>query len=296
MYQRLSEEKKSELRGQYDAVQEYTICYNAIEAVGDQFEDLSPEEVWSEALILVNEIKKAPNRKWKVQTIFNQLKRKYDSFDGVNKRTDQQRTRTATMVLFDVLIMLSLAKKVDAEHLNEHPYYDHMVTILNFIGGTTLFEAMLAVAHQDEDSIEQMVGEELQPHDYLGTRPQQPHNQCLEKPFENTDTRIKKLKLIYAALRKVEEFNGGSQWFYIYKMMAENGIYNEHSYTPFINDLKAIGVNDKSLPATIIFSRKYKQLKEGTQYPYWKVKAGGKQPTLDLGIKFAKIAFQILFS
>lgn len=296
MYQRLSEDKKSELREQYDAVQEYTICYNAIEAVGDQFEDLSPEEIWYEALTLVNEIKKAPNRKWKVQTIFNQLKRKYDSFDGGCKRTDQQRTRTATMVLFDVLIMLSLAKKVDAEYLNEHPYYDHMITILNFIGETTLFEAMLAVAHQDEDKIEQMVGEDLQPHDYLETRPKQPHNQYIDKPFENTDTRIKKLKLIYAALNKLEEFQGGSQWFYIYKMMAENGIYNEHSYTPFIKDLKTIGVNDKSLPPPIIFSRKYKQIKEDTLFPHWKVKTGGKQPTLDLGIKLAKIAFEILFN
>lgn len=295
MYQRLSENKKTELRELYDAVQEYTICYNAIDAVGDQFEDLSPEEVWDEALALVNEIKKAPNRTWKVQTIFNQLKRKYESFDGVSRRTDQQRTRTATMVLFDVLIMLSLAQKVDAEHLKEHPYYDHMITILNFIGDTTLFEAMLAVAHQDEDSIEQMVGEELQPHDYLGTSHQKSKKQSTDTSLEDTDIRIKKLKLIYTTIKQEKEFKGGSQWFYIYKVMAENGIYEEHSYTLFINDLKAIGLTNNSLPQYNIFSRKYKQLKDGTKYPLWKIKAGGKQPTLDTGTKFAKIAFQILF-
>lgn len=296
MYQRLSEEKKSELREQYDAVQEYTICYNAIEAVGDQFEDLSPEEVWNEALTLVNEIKKAPNRIWKVQTIFNQLKRKYDSFDGGCKRTDQQRTRSATMVLFDVLIMLSLAKKVDEDHLNEHPYFNHMVTILNFIGETTLFEAMLAVAHQDEDKIEQMLGEELQPNDYLGTESQKPHNQFVDKPLEDTDTRIKKLKLIYTALKKLEEFRGGSQWFYIYKLMAENHIYEDYSYTLFMNDLEHIGVQSKHMPKTSTFARKYKQLKPDTKYPHWKVKLGGKQPPLDKGKRLAKIAFEILFN
>ena len=294
MYKRLTEEEKLRLRQDYDSIPEYTVCYNAVDAVSEHYDDLSPEEVWCEALLIVDEIKKSTNKKWKITTIYSQLKRKYDSFDNGIKRNEEQREHTATIVLFDVVLMLTIAKKVDACSAEEHPYFDYIASILNFIGHTTLFAAMLAVTHQNEVDIEDMLGKELSPCDYLES------NHTMKKivsqehtTFSNDDKRRACLEEIYKKVKQVNEFTGGSQWFYIYKMMAENGIYKERSYTLFINDLKSIGVNNS--PAPITLSRKYKQLKDGTIFPHWKVKTGGKQPTLDLGIKLAKIAFQILF-
>ena len=251
MYKRLTEEEKLRLRQDYDSIPEYTVCYNAVDAVSEHYDDLSPEEVWCEALLIVDEIKKSTNKKWKITTIYSQLKRKYDSFDNGIKRNEEQREHTATIVLFDVVLMLTIAKKVDACSAEEHPYFDYIASILNFIGHTTLFAAMLAVTHQNEVDIEDMLGKELSPCDYLES------NHTMKKivsqehtTFSNDDKRRACLEEIYKKVKQVNEFTGGSQWFYIYKMMAENGIYKERSYTLFINDLKSIGVNNSPAPIT----------------------------------------------
>lgn len=296
MYQRLTEEQKLKLRQEYDSIQAYTVCYNAIDAVSEHYDDLSPEEVWCEALLIVDEIKKTTNRKWKITTIFSQLKRKYDSFDNGIKRSEEQREHTATMVLFDVVMMLTIAQKVEASSAEEHPYFDYIVSILNFIGHTTLFEAMLAVTHQNEIDIEEIVGEELTPCDYLeSTNIPKPTSSEQPKSLTEDKQRRKCLEQIYKKLKQEKDFAGGSQWFYIYKMMAENHLYEDHSYSLFINDLEFIGVLAKHMPKTSTFARKYEQLKPNITYPNWKVKSGGKQPTLDKGKRFAKIAFEIMF-
>ena len=297
MYKRLTEEEKLKLRQDYDSIHEYTVCYNAIDAVSEHYDDLSPEEVWSEALLIVEEIKRSTNKKWKINTIYSQLKRKYDSFDNGIKRSEEQREHTATMVLFDVVMMLTIAKKVDVSSVEEHPYFEYIVSILNYIGHTTLFEAMLAVTHQNEIDIEEMVGEELTPYDYLRSN-NMPKKTSLEEPIslnDDDDKRRACLQQIYKKLKQDKEFTGGSQWFYIYKMMTENQIYDEHSYALFIQDLTLIGVSNKQLPAESIFARKYKQIQPDSRYPYWKVISGKKQTTLTIGKKLAGIAFKILF-
>lgn len=297
MYKRLTEEEKLKLRQDYDSIHEYTVCYNAIDAVSEHYDDLSPEEVWSEALLIVEEIKRSTNKKWKINTIYSQLKRKYDSFDNGIKRSEEQREHTATMVLFDVVMMLTIAKKVDVSSAEEHPYFEYIVSILNYIGHTTLFEAMLAVTHQNEIDIEEMVGEELTPYDYLRSN-NIPKKTSLEEPKSLNDDEKRRacLQKIYKKLKLEKDFEGGSQWFYIYKLMAETHIYEDYSYTLFMNDLEHIGVQSKHMPKTSTFARKYKQLKPDTKYPHWKVKSGGKQPPLDKGKRLAKIAFEILLN
>lgn len=297
MYKRLSEDEKLILRQQYDNIPEYMVCHRAIDAVSEQFEDLSPEEVWNEALILLNEIKTSSHSEWKITTIFTQLKRKYDSFDNGPKRTETERVHTATMVLFVVFMMLALAQKVDNTDIEEHPYFKHMITIANFIGQSTLFEAMLSVTHQNEIDIEEIVGEELSPCDYLeSNNSPKPTSKEEPKSLNDDEERRACLQKIYKKLKLEKDFEGGSQWFYIYKLMAENHIYEDHSYTSFMNDLEHISVQSKHMPNTSTFARKYEQLKPDIIYPHWKVKSGGKQPTLDKGKKFAKIAFDILFN
>ena len=302
MYRFPSEEAKQELRTKYKRLQEYMVAYNAINVVSERYEDISPEEIWDEALSIVEEIREVPHKKWKVQHVYSQLKRKYSAFereDGtIIERTDKQQSITATLVLFDVVCMLSLAQKLEPEQALQHPYYEHMKTILSFFCHSVLFEAMLAVLQQDEEDIEQITGHELQVRDYMEEDMIQEEPERKERNLNDDKLRRARLKKVYMALQEKlgTLFKGKSQWYYVYRMLAENNIYEENSYTLFESDLIAIGVREDQMPDTNTFSRKQAQIKKETTFPNWKVKTGGKQNYLDQGLQIARIAFEIMFT
>lgn len=299
MYRLLSEDKKLELRQQYESRQEYMVAYNAINVTSERYEDLSPEEIWNEALAVVEEIRKSAHREWKVDKVFNQLKRKYSVFvdesDVRVERSEKQQEMTATLVLFDVVCMLSLAERVKPEEAERHPYFEYMRTILGYFCESVLFQAMLAVLKHDEEEVENIVGHDLQEVDYMdGVPAAKPVTK--ETNWDDDKFRRSCLRKIYAALKEQlkEQFKGGSQWFYVYRVMADLTIYSANSYKPFASDLEAIKVTKEHMPNTNTFSRKQNQLKQGTRYPNWQVKTGGKQTVLDEGKRIAQIAFNII--
>ncbi len=299
MYRLLSEDKKLELRQQYESRQEYMVAYNAINVTSERYEDLSPEEIWNEALAVVEEIRKSAHREWKVDKVFNQLKRKYSVFvDESNvrvERSEKQQEMTATLVLFDVVCMLSLAERVKPEEAEQHPYFEYMRTILGYFCESVLFQAMLAVLKHDEEEVENIVGHDLQEVDYMdGVPAAKPVTK--ETNWDDDKFRRSCLRKIYAALKEQlkEQFKGGSQWFYVYRVMADLTIYADSSYKPFASDLEAIRVTKEHMPNTNTFSRKQNQLKQGTRYPNWQVKTGGKQTVLEEGKRIAQIAFNII--
>lgn len=299
MYRLLSEDKKLELRQQYESRQEYMVAYNAINVTSERYEDLSPEEIWNEAIAVVEEIRKSAHREWKVDKVFNQLKRKYSVFvDESNvrvERSEKQQEMTATLVLFDVVCMLSLAERVKPEEAEQHPYFEYMRTILGYFCESVLFQAMLAVLKHDEEEVENIVGHDLQEVDYMdGIPAAKPVTK--ETNWDDDKFRRSCLRKIYAALKEQlkEQFKGGSQWFYIYRVMADLTIYSDNSYKPFASDLVAIKVTKEHMPNTNTFSRKQNQLKQGTRYPNWQVRTGGKQTVLEEGKRIAQIAFNII--
>lgn len=115
--------------------------------------------------------------------------------------------------------------------------------------------------------------------------------------YRDTKVRVSKLKEIYKTLQKDlgKVFKGGSQWFYVYKLMADCKIYEDRSYQLFLNDLNNAGVAKTDMPNPVTFTRKYNQLQRDSRYPYWRVKSGGKQATLDEGLSIARIAYDILY-
>ncbi len=299
MYRLLSEDKKLELRQQYESRQEYMVAYNAINVTSERYEDLSPEEIWNEAIAVVEEIRKSAHREWKVDKVFNQLKRKYSVFvdesDVRVERSEKQQEMTATLVLFDVVCMLSLAERVKPEEAEQHPYFEYMRTILGYFCESVLFQAMLAVLKHDEEEVENIVGHDLQEVDYMdGIPAAKPVTK--ETNWDDDKFRRSCLRKIYAALKEQlkEQFKGGSQWFYVYRVMADLTIYADSSYKPFASDLEAIRVTKEHMPNTNTFSRKQNQLKQDTRYPNWQVKTGGKQSVLDEGKRIAQIAFNII--
>lgn len=299
MYRLLSEDKKLELRQQYESRQEYMVAYNAINVTSERYEDLSPEEIWNEAIAVVEEIRKSAHREWKVDKVFNQLKRKYSVFvdesDVRVERSEKQQEMTATLVLFDVVCMLSIAERVKPEEAEQHPYFEYMRTILGYFCESVLFQAMLAVLKHDEEEVENIVGHDLQEVDYMDGVPAA---KLVTKETNWDDDKFRRscLRKTYAALKEQlkEQFKGGSQWFYVYRVMADLTIYADSSYKPFASDLEAIRVTKEHMPNTNTFSRKQNQLKQDTRYPNWQVKTGGKQTVLDEGKRIAQIAFNII--
>ena len=189
----------------------------------------------------------------------------------------------------------ALIKEKNSEN---HPYIDYCRKIANIIRPHALYLEMCDMLKENEESLEEDIGYELEPVDFLnGNAILQSikDNETVPPSFDDDEYRRDKLKSIYKKLKQEKDFSGGSQWFYIYKMMAENLIYEEHSYTLFIQDLTMIGVPKKQLPAENIFARKYKQIQSKSRYPHWQVMPGKKQTTLTIGKKLAGIAFKVLF-
>lgn len=172
MYNRIPENRKLALRVEFENVQEYIVTYDAINNASIGLKDLSPEEIWSEAIVLLKEITTSNIKIWKFERVYEQLKQKYDSFvserGDVVQRTTNQQDHTAILILFDVVIMLALKKKTTS--LDKHPYGEFIDTILKHIGQKTLFQSLLAITREKEEEIEKNVThKELSVIDYLNT-------------------------------------------------------------------------------------------------------------------------------
>lgn len=171
MYTRLSETEKQRLRSQYEHDPAYMAVYGTIDWVSHDMDDLSPEEIWSEALRIMDEIRITPCREWKVRTVSNTLERKFEAFrteDGqIHNRTNIQRQHSTMLVLYVVVWMMIMEKKTD--NIEEHPYTPYIQTILPQINNSILFDAMLDKTSLDEELLEKERGCELSPKDYLGT-------------------------------------------------------------------------------------------------------------------------------
>lgn len=112
----------------------------------------------------------------------------------------------------------------------------------------------------------------------------------------NAELRQEKLKDSYAALLKTkDEFNEGSDWFYIYRMMADMTTYTHPDYQTFINDLDAAGIDTSAIHKSA-FTEMNDRIKDKTTYPNWKVKEGKQQGVMDKGIEYARIAFHIIYN
>ena len=111
----------------------------------------------------------------------------------------------------------------------------------------------------------------------------------------NAKLRQEKLKDSYAALLKTkDEFNEGSDWFYIYRMMADMKTYENPAYQPFINDLDSAGIDVSGINKSS-FTEMNGRIKKDTFFPNWKVKDGKQQGVMDKGIEYARVAFHIIY-
>lgn len=111
----------------------------------------------------------------------------------------------------------------------------------------------------------------------------------------NSEKRPALLRKVYEALKKEmgDVFEGKSQWFYVYKLMVEKGIYINRRYCVFKNDLIEAEIPVKEMPDTGTFTRKYDQLPKGSTFP-WQTKESGRSDIHEVGVKIATIAKTVL--
>ena len=98
------------------------------------------------------------------------------------------------------------------------------------------------------------------------------------------------LRKVYDALKEEmgDAFEGKSQWFYVYKLMVEKGIYINRKYSVFKSDLIKAEIPHEIMPDTGTFTRKYTQLRPGSTYP-WQTKENGRSDILDVGNRIGDI-------
>ena len=296
MYHRLSSSEIQDLSARYANDRLFQNLYSAIAAPCAEYGDITPEEIWQLASEYVRTITQTDNDLFEIDALPSKLHfllSTYQVGDSIIQRKPEDIQRTVFFVELVILYQLMRCQK----QLENHPYQRYCLATLSNIQDNPLMAKIIPVIKETNDRYELIYGDELDTHDYLERKPVIPQQQQTAPSLSDESHRRTLLSKIYAALIKQlgDTFTGKSQWFYVYRLMADCKIYENNSYSLFVSDLRAAGVANQHLPNTSTFSRKQQQLKSNSPYPNWQVKSNGKQNILDEGKRIAQIAFNILF-
>ena len=169
MYKRLDIDKIKSRRGEYHKIPAFIVTYRAIDWMSTNYNDIDPVEAWDEAVETMKTIAAEDFKRFAIETVCRDLPRKYLEFldiEGhIQNRTQEDANRTALMVLFDVLFMLVMRQK----ELDDHPYLDFCKWIIPVLQEFPDYEKMCEMTHTNEVNLEEEVGHELEPQDFLNT-------------------------------------------------------------------------------------------------------------------------------
>jgi len=169
MYQRLSIEEIKERRPKYHKIPAFKVTYRAISWMSSTYHDIDPVEAWDEAVETMKTIADEEHKKFAIESICYELPDKYLEFldlEGhINKRSKEESEHTALMVLFNVLFMLVMRHK----ELDNHPYKNYCEWIVPVLLQNPLYEQLCQMTRTNEENLEEDVGHELEPADFLNT-------------------------------------------------------------------------------------------------------------------------------
>ena len=167
MYQRLSIKEIKERRPKYHKIPAFKVTYRAISWMSITYHDIDPVEAWDEAVETMKIIADEEHKQFAIESICYELPDKYLEFldlEGhINKRSKEESERTALMVLFNVLFMLVMRHK----ELESHPYKNYCEWIVPVLLQNPLYEQMCKMTRTNEENLEEAVGHELEPQDFL---------------------------------------------------------------------------------------------------------------------------------
>lgn len=167
MYRRLDEEKIEELMGLYVEDRLYQMLAPALQELSERYDDLTPVEVWDEAMGVIETLKKAKIRKDVcVRQVRANLLNRYKDFaweDGRTERRDSEGyTRSTDLVLMVVVSMLRSTKKVR----EDNPHLKTINILLEMLRESTIIDYFLDRSERTEKSDEDEYGE-LPEKDYM---------------------------------------------------------------------------------------------------------------------------------
>jgi len=295
--ERESEERRAELEERYlnDDTEGtlFAAFYRPVMENANEYDDLFPEEIWLEAKMQLAHIRSVKRQELVLSNLRKRLEQRYSVFeDGTRKetRSPEQRKRTASIVMMAMFFQLLCR---NTESLEENPYYNLILALFEDMKSDPyilrLYEAIDA-----EETKNEKAGAFVVQKDYLNDEKVE---KILSNPLVSDDE--KRITILREGYKQIKEkmkdsFTGGTQWWYVYKMMTEQKIYEDHRYKRFKDDLIAADVKKEHLPDTNLFTGKYDDIKKGTEYPNWKVAPGGREDILEMGKQFARIVFQIM--
>lgn len=167
MYQRLSIEEIKGRRPKYHKIPAFKVTYRAISWMSSTYHDIDPVEAWDEAVETMKTIAEEEHKKFAIESICYELPDKYLEFldlEGhINKRSKDESERTALMVLFNVLFMLIMRQKEQ----DGHPYLEYCKWIVPVLLQNPLYEQLCQMTRTNEVNLEEEVGHELEPQDFL---------------------------------------------------------------------------------------------------------------------------------
>lgn len=167
MYRRLTIEEIKTRRSEYHKIPAFMVTYRAIDWVSTTYQDIDPVEAWDEAVETMKTIAAEEYKRFAIETTCRDLPRKYLQFQNVDNtilpREQEDADRTALMVLFNVLFMLIMRQKEQ----DGHPYLEYCKWIVPVLLQKPLYEQLCQMTRTNEVNLEEEVGHELEPADFL---------------------------------------------------------------------------------------------------------------------------------
>lgn len=167
MYKRLDIVTIKLCKSKYHKIPAFIVTYRAIDWMSSNYNDIDPVEAWEEAVDTMKTIAAEDFKRFAIESTCRDLPRKYLEFldlEGhIQTRKPEEANRTALMVLFDVLFMLIMRQK----ELDDHPYLVFCNWIIPVLQQFPDYERMCKMTRINEVNLEEEVGHELEPQDFL---------------------------------------------------------------------------------------------------------------------------------
>lgn len=167
MYKRLSQEDIDRIKHEKQSDRLFLNLNEALAEVGIKLDDITPEEIWSEACGETDKIACALVPVFNVRTMHMSLVQKYRDYSDlagqIHHRTEDEAKNTAFLVELTVLYQLTVYQR----SWENHPYKSYCITIYEHVAQHPQFETILPLITKSNDAYEEVFGTEIPEHDYM---------------------------------------------------------------------------------------------------------------------------------
>lgn len=229
MYERIKQQDKEQRNFIYMQDDLYQVLLVYLSSWHRKNHDLSPEEIWSEALRVIHTIAISPVRELTARTLYDQLVDHFREFvdergEKIPLRSEDEANSTAATVLLTVTYMLNSGTL----SLKEHPYYAIAEELVHTLQNHSDLLYNLDEISREEERYEKGKGHELPLRDYI-----------VESLEESTSIQAKSDFTKYIPLKEAKVLA-------VLMMVAKSGEAQMPSVIKYIKALQRIGLFDKN--------------------------------------------------